>query len=78
MTYQPMWGPAQLNPVAQSKSYARARLSKLFSLAACQAVPGWIWSTIVGLVVPATQSAQPDWHRQLRNDVLKVKARRLL
>jgi hypothetical protein len=78
MTYQPVWGPARLVSAAQNKRYARVRLGKLSSLVIWQAVPGWIASTIVRLAVPATLSTRPDWDRQLRNDVLKVKARRLL
>ena len=78
MTYHPEWGSARLTPAPQNKRYAQVRLGKLSSLVTWQAVRGWITSSILRLAVTATSSAQPDWHRQLRNDVLKVKARRLL
>ena len=78
MTYQPVWGPARLVSVAQNERCARACLSKLSSFGTWQAVRGWITPTIGRLVVPTTLSAEPDWHRQLRNDLFKVEARRLL
>jgi len=78
MTYQPVRGPARLIPSVQNERYARAGLSKLLSFATWQAVRGRIISTIGRWAVPERLPAPPDWHRQLRNDMLKIEARRRL
>ena len=78
MTYQPVWDPAQPNPAAQNERYAQVRLGKWPSFAGWPTVRGWITSTIGRLARPATSSIQPDWNRQLRNDMLKIEVRRLL
>lgn len=78
MTYQSAWISDRLIPKAQNEGYARVRLVKLMSSDAWQAVLCKIPFAIARLAAPGSSPARPDFDRQLRNDMRRIEARRLL